>query len=167
MTDFTVEFELLKRKELEAEFELEPKKELEATFELKVTKDGKDATINGVNALILDANNGVTLEQNGDRATISGAPLQSALALEEQARVAEDNSLQEQITAIAQKENGYIHEQGIASAVWTVQHNLDKYPSVTVVDSAENEIVAEVEYLDKNTVQITMTGASKGRAYLN
>lgn len=167
MTDFSVEFELLKRKELEAEFELEPKKELEATFELKVTKDGKDATINGVNALILDANNGVTLEQNGDRATISGAPLQSALALEKQAREAEDNSLQEQITAIAQKENGYIHEQGIASAVWTVQHNLDKYPSVTVVDSAENEIVAEVEYLDKNTVQITMTGASKGRAYLN
>lgn len=61
----------------------------------------------------------------------------------------------------------FVHEQGVASAVWTVQHNLNKYPSVTVVDSAENEIIAEIEYMDKNSVKITMTGASKGRAYLN
>lgn len=61
----------------------------------------------------------------------------------------------------------YIHEQGVASAVWTVQHNLNKYPSVTVVDSSENVIIADVEYVDVNTVKITMNGASKGRAYLN
>lgn len=61
----------------------------------------------------------------------------------------------------------YIHEQGVASAVWTVQHNLNKYPSVTVVDSSENVIIADVEYIDANTVKITMKGASKGRAYLN
>lgn len=78
-----------------------------------------------------------------------------------------DNSLQTQIDDISVLSNGYVHEQGIASAVWMVQHNLNKYPSVTVVDSAENEIVTEVEYLDKNSVKITMTGASKGRAYLN
>ena len=61
----------------------------------------------------------------------------------------------------------YVHEQGVASAVWTVQHNLNKYPSVTVVDSSENVIIADVEYVDVNTVKITMNGASKGRAYLN
>lgn len=61
----------------------------------------------------------------------------------------------------------YVHEQGVASAVWTVQHNLNKYPSVTVVDSSENVIIADVEYIDVNTVKITMNGASKGRAYLN
>ena len=61
----------------------------------------------------------------------------------------------------------YIHEQGVSSAVWTVQHNLNKYPSVTVVDSSENVIIADVEYVDVNTVKITMNGASKGRAYLN
>ena len=61
----------------------------------------------------------------------------------------------------------YVHEQGVASAVWTVQHNLNKYPSVTVVDSSENVIIADVEYVDINTVKITMNGASKGRAYLN
>lgn len=61
----------------------------------------------------------------------------------------------------------YIHEQGVSSAVWTVQHNLNKYPSVTVVDSSGNELITEIEYVDTNTVQITMNGASKGRAYLN
>ena len=61
----------------------------------------------------------------------------------------------------------FIHEQGVASAVWTVQHNLNKYPSVTVVDSSGNELMTEIEYVDTNTVQITMNGASKGRAYLN
>jgi hypothetical protein len=61
----------------------------------------------------------------------------------------------------------FIHEQGVASAVWTVQHNLNKYPSVTVVDSSGNELITEIEYVDTNTVQITMNGASKGRAYLN
>lgn len=61
----------------------------------------------------------------------------------------------------------YIHEQGVASAVWTVQHNLNKYPSVTVVDSSDNVIVADIEYIDTNTVRISMVGASKGRAYLN
>lgn len=63
--------------------------------------------------------------------------------------------------------SGYIHEQGVASAVWTVQHNLNKYPSVSVVDSAGNEIISEVTYNDENSVTITMNGASKGYAYLN
>ena len=93
--------------------------------------------------------------------------IQGLISSESETREQVDNNLQEQINTVSILANGYVHEQGIASAVWTVQHNLNKYPSVTVVDSAENEIVSEVEYLDKNTVRITMTGASKGRAYLN
>lgn len=65
------------------------------------------------------------------------------------------------------KPTTFTYEQGIASAVWTVQHNLNKYPSVTVVDSANNVIFPNVEYIDENTIRITMIGASKGRAYLN
>ena len=61
----------------------------------------------------------------------------------------------------------YIHEQGVASATWTITHNLNKFPAVSVVDSAGNEIIAEVSYPDNNTCVITMKGASKGTAYLN
>ena len=93
--------------------------------------------------------------------------INEAIETEASERQSEDENLQTQINEISILANGYVHEQGIASAVWMVQHNLNKYPSVTVVDSSENEIVAEVEYLDKNSVKITMIGASKGRAYLN
>jgi hypothetical protein len=93
--------------------------------------------------------------------------IQGLIGQEVEAREIADGNLQTQINEISILANGYIHEQGVVSAVWTVQHNLNKYPSVTVVDSAENEIIAEVEYLDKNTVKITMSGESKGRAYLN
>lgn len=61
----------------------------------------------------------------------------------------------------------YIHEQGVASAVWTVTHNMNCYPSVTVVDSTKNTVKGDVQYLDVNTVQITFTAAFKGTAYLN
>ena len=152
MAELQADFELLPRETIEAEMELVPRDEMEATFEINVCKDGKDgkdATINGINTVTMTASDGITLQQEGDTINLSG------------------ENLENQITVLAGKVNGYVHEQGVASAVWTVQHNLDKYPSVTVVDSAENEIVAEVEYIDKNTVQIRMIGASKGRAYLS
>lgn len=61
----------------------------------------------------------------------------------------------------------YIHEQGIASDEWIIQHNLGKFPSVTVVDSGNNVIVPDVQYINKNKCIVRMNGASKGRAYLN
>lgn len=61
----------------------------------------------------------------------------------------------------------YVHEQGTASATWTINHNLHKFPSVSIVDSSGNEIVAEVSYIDQDTCVVTMKGASKGKAYLN
>ena len=75
--------------------------------------------------------------------------------------------LSDELDRLSVLASGYVHEQGVASAVWTVQHNLNKYPSVNVVDSAGNEIISEVTYNDENSVTITMNGASKGRAYLN
>ena len=61
----------------------------------------------------------------------------------------------------------YIHDQGVAANTWTIQHNLNKYPSVTIVDSSGNEIITDVTYTDLNNVTITMTAAFKGKAYLN
>ena len=149
MADLQANFQLVPRSNIEAEITLPRRSDIGATFEINVSHDGRDATINGINTVTMTTSNGITLQQEGDTINLSG------------------ENLENQLTVLAEKVNGYVHEQGVASAVWTVQHNLDKYPSVTVVDSAENEIVAEVEYLDRNTVQITMIGASKGRAYLN
>lgn len=61
----------------------------------------------------------------------------------------------------------FVFEQGTASNVWTITHNLNKKPSVTVVDSADNVFYPAVQYIDLNTLVVTMNGATTGKAYLN
>ena len=81
--------------------------------------------------------------------------------------IEEHNTSPDAHSDIRAKFNTFIHNQGVASDYWHITHNMDKYPSVTVVDSANNEIVAEVHYVDRNNLIVTMNGASKGKAYLN
>ena len=61
----------------------------------------------------------------------------------------------------------YTHNQGAASATWTVTHNLGKRPSVTVQDSANDQVDGDVVYNDLNTLTITFSAAFSGFAYLN
>ena len=61
----------------------------------------------------------------------------------------------------------YIHEQGIASDTWIINHNLNKKPSITIVDSADNVVEGAEKYIDNNTIEIYFNGAFKGKAYLN
>ena len=61
----------------------------------------------------------------------------------------------------------YVHVQSSAASVWVVTHNLNKYPSVTVVDSAGSVVVGEVVYNNTNKVTITFIGSFSGKAYLN
>lgn len=62
---------------------------------------------------------------------------------------------------------GYQHNQPAAAAVWTVVHGLAKYPSVTVVDSAGDEVEGQVRYLSSNEIEIAFSAAFAGKAYLN
>lgn len=61
----------------------------------------------------------------------------------------------------------YIHTQNVASDIWTIVHNLEKYPSVTVVDSAGSVVIGDVLYSDNNTIVLAFQGAFSGIAYLN
>lgn len=61
----------------------------------------------------------------------------------------------------------YIHEQGIASDSWKIEHNLNRFPSVTVVDTSGMEVNCAVTYTDKNNCILTMNAPFKGKAYLN
>lgn len=61
----------------------------------------------------------------------------------------------------------YTHEQAIAAATWNITHNLNKYPSVTVVDSGGTVVSGNVTYIDNNTVELNFNAAFKGTAYLN
>ncbi|MCK9575365.1 MAG: hypothetical protein M0R51_05360 [Clostridia bacterium] len=61
----------------------------------------------------------------------------------------------------------YVHNQIVASATWTINHNLGKYAVVTIVDSASTEVYGDKEYQDMNTVVMTFTAAFSGKAYVN
>jgi len=57
--------------------------------------------------------------------------------------------------------------QGVPSALWQIQHNLDKFPSTTVVNTNNIQAFGEVEYIDKNNLNIHFTAGFSGKAYLN
>lgn len=61
----------------------------------------------------------------------------------------------------------YVHIQGEASAAWVIEHNLEKYPSVTVVTSAGTVVIGDVTYSNENIVTVSFKGPFKGKAYLN
>lgn len=65
------------------------------------------------------------------------------------------------------KTDGYVYYQRIPSQEWNVYHGLLKYPSVTIVDTAKNEVLADVAYNDTNSVTIRFTQPMSGYAYLN
>ena len=61
----------------------------------------------------------------------------------------------------------YVHNQNTSSSVWVIPHNLNKFPSVTVVDSAGTIIIGEIDYTNINNVTLTFSAAFSGVAYLN
>ena len=61
----------------------------------------------------------------------------------------------------------YIHDQAVAASVWTINHNLGKYPSITVVDTGGNVVSGTYTYVDENTIVAEFNAAFKGTAYLN
>jgi len=61
----------------------------------------------------------------------------------------------------------HIHNQPSASAQWAITHNLGKYPSVSVVDSANTEVIGEVEYLNDTQLIIKFSASFSGKAFLN
>ena len=69
--------------------------------------------------------------------------------------------------AVAKAVDTFVFDQAIPSDTWVIQHNLGKYPSVTVIDSAGTQFIVQVEYNSRSQLTIYMNGATTGKAYLN
>ena len=61
----------------------------------------------------------------------------------------------------------YVHNQIIASDTWLVEHNLDKYPSITIFDSAETMVFGDARYIDSNNIELTFSSPFAGKVYVN
>jgi hypothetical protein len=64
-------------------------------------------------------------------------------------------------------DKNYVHLQNVPSAVWNVSHNLGKKPAVIVVDSADEAVYGEIQFIDDNNITLTFVGAFSGKAYFN
>jgi len=66
----------------------------------------------------------------------------------------------------------YTFSQSSVSNTWVINHNLGKFPSVTVVDSGGSVVVGTIDFNTLNQITITFFGggsalAFSGKAYLN
>ena len=61
----------------------------------------------------------------------------------------------------------YVFTQATASDTWEIKHNLYKYPSVSIVDSGDNLVYGDVQYIDINTCVCRFSVPFSGKAYLN
>ena len=61
----------------------------------------------------------------------------------------------------------YVYSQEKASDCWKVVHGLNKYVSVSIVDTGKTEIEGDVQYVDENTVMITFSAPFSGWCYCN
>ena len=64
-------------------------------------------------------------------------------------------------------DKNYVHIQDQASATWTVQHDLNKFPSVTSVNINNIEMYGEVVFNDLNNLTINFSAAFSGKAFIN
>lgn len=61
----------------------------------------------------------------------------------------------------------FVFNQSSANSFWSINHGLNKYPSVSVVDTAGTQGFGTVSYIDSNNVTVSFSAAFAGKAYLN
>jgi len=74
-------------------------------------------------------------------------------------------------TLASASDKTFVFTQGIAASTWTIQHNMNKFPSVGVVDTinvANGQLYyGDVKYIDSNNLTVTFAAPFSGKAYLN
>ena len=155
MVELQANFTLDPQPEIEANFTLDPQPEIEANFSIEVggiTEHNKLSNRDLPDQHPISAITGLREALDNVVNNIEGG---SNIEVERQGDRAVINS------------TTFIFEQGIASDVWVITHNLNKAPSITLVDSSGAEFQARKVYNSLNQVTIYLNGATTGKAYLN
>jgi len=59
------------------------------------------------------------------------------------------------------------HTQNAALTTWTVSHNLNFYPNVTVINTAGDQVEGSVTHIDETQLTISFSIATAGKAHLS
>lgn len=61
----------------------------------------------------------------------------------------------------------FVHTQGSPSDVWIINHDLNKYCSVTIVDSGKNVVFGNIQYNSLTQITVSFESEFSGQAFLN
>jgi len=64
-------------------------------------------------------------------------------------------------------DKSFTFTQPTPSVQWTIQHNMNKFPSVSVVNNNNVLMYGETTYVDTNNLTINFSAGFSGKAYLN
>jgi len=67
---------------------------------------------------------------------------------------------------IQERAKMFIFDQAVPVNVWIIAHSLNKYPSVTIKDSANQIVVGDIEYINLNNLEVRFSVVFSGKAYL-
>lgn len=68
---------------------------------------------------------------------------------------------------VGESDKTFIFNQSIPAASWVVTHNLNKRPSITVVDTGGTVVIGDYTYNSDNQTTLNFTYAFAGKAYFN
>lgn len=61
----------------------------------------------------------------------------------------------------------YMHIQTTPATTWTINHNLNFYPNITVFDSAGTQVEGSETHTSATTLTITFSSSISGKAHLS
>lgn len=173
--NLVAEFEL-NSVELEAEYELSNNQHIDAEFVINASPDKVSQLENDLNYQTQEqVNEAIQAESDVINARIDT----EVNTLNERIDDIEQGTITEIIGEgnISATQNGhtvtitsttYVHNQAVASDTWVINHNLNKNPTVTPVDSADEvQLPSEISYDSNNTVTVKFLSEFAGKAYLN
>lgn len=59
------------------------------------------------------------------------------------------------------------HTQNSALTLWTIIHNLNFYPNVTVMNTAGDQVEGSITHIDETQLTISFSSAVAGKAHLS
>ena len=64
-------------------------------------------------------------------------------------------------------DSSFTYTQVTPETTWNILHNMGKFPSITVIDTADTVVTGQYTYIDNNNVTLTFSAGFAGTAYLN
>jgi hypothetical protein len=61
----------------------------------------------------------------------------------------------------------FVFQQVVPALIWDINHNLDKFPSVSIVNINNIVIYGDITYIDSNNIRLSFSAGFAGKAYLN